>query len=113
MKEATALSVTEESQVGEVRRLAVSLAAQLGFNETDRGKIAIVATEAAKNLLKHAREGEIILQIPNTGRRDSIEIVAIDRGPGMANVGQCLRDGFLRRVLQAPGSAQSSVFLIF
>lgn len=89
-----ALSVTEESQVGEARRLAVALATQLGFNETDRGKVAIVATEAAKNLLKHAREGEIILQTLKTGRRDSIEIVAIDRGPGMANVGQCLRDGF-------------------
>ncbi|MGL5064916.1 MAG: ATP-binding protein [Microcoleus sp.] len=92
--DSTSLSVTEESQVGEVRRLAVSLATQLGFNQTDRGKVAIVATEAAKNLLKYAREGEIILQIPNTGSRDSIEIIAIDRGPGMTNVGQCLRDGF-------------------
>lgn len=94
MKDATALSVTEESQVGEARRLAVALAAQLGFSETDRGKVAIVATEAAKNLLKHARDGEIILQTLKNGSRDSIEIVAIDRGPGMANVGQCLRDGF-------------------
>jgi anti-sigma regulatory factor (Ser/Thr protein kinase) len=92
--DSTALSVTEESQVGEARRLAVALATQLGFSETDRGKVAIVTTEVATNLLKHAREGEIIFQTLKTGSRDSIEIVAIDRGPGMANVGQCLRDGF-------------------
>ncbi|MCU0540558.1 MAG: ATP-binding protein/SpoIIE family protein phosphatase [Oscillatoriaceae cyanobacterium Prado104] len=94
MKDTLALSVTEDSQVGEVRRLAVALASQLGFSETDRGKVAIVATEAAKNLLKHAREGEIVLQTLKNVSRDIIEIAVLDRGPGMANVGQCLQDGF-------------------
>lgn len=94
MIDAVALPVTEESQVGEARRIAVALAAEVGFNETDRGKVAIAITEAAKNLVKHAREGEILLQILKTAAGYSIEIVALDRGPGMANVGQCLRDGF-------------------
>jgi len=89
-----ALPVTEESQVGEARRIAVALAAEVGFNETDRGKVAIVTTEAAKNVVKHAREGELLLQTLKTAAGYSIEIVALDRGPGMANVGQCLRDGF-------------------
>ena len=94
MIDAVALPVTEESQVGEARRIAVALAAELGFNETDRGKVAIVTTEAAKNAVKHAREGELLLQTFKTAVGFSIEIVALDRGPGMANVGQCLRDGF-------------------
>lgn len=94
MIDTVAIPVTEESQVGEARRIAVALAAEVGFNETDRGKVAIVTTEAAKNLVKHAREGEILLQTVKTAAGDSIEIVALDRGPGMANVGQCLRDGF-------------------
>lgn len=92
MRNSIALPITEESQVGEVRRIAVALAAEIGFNETDCGKVAIVATEAAKNTIKHAREGEILLRA--TAGEYSIEIVALDRGPGMANVGQCLRDGF-------------------
>ena len=94
MIDAVALPVTEESQVGEARRIAVALAAELGFNETDRGKVAIVTTEAARNVVKHAREGELLLQTFKTAVGFSIEIVALDRGPGMANVGQCLRDGF-------------------
>lgn len=94
MIDAVAVPVTEESQVGEARRIAVALAAELGFNETDRGKVAIVTTEAARNALKHAREGELLLQTFKTAVGFSIEIVALDRGPGMANVGQCLRDGF-------------------
>jgi len=94
MIDAVAVPVTEESQVGEARRIAVALAAELGFNETDRGKVAIVTTEAARNAVKHAREGELLLQTFKTAVGFSIEIVALDRGPGMANVGQCLRDGF-------------------
>jgi anti-sigma regulatory factor (Ser/Thr protein kinase) len=89
-----ALPVTEESQVGEARRIAVALAAEVGFNETDRGKVAIAIAEAAKNVVKHAREGEILLQTVQTPAGYCIQIVALDRGPGMANVGQCLRDGF-------------------
>jgi anti-sigma regulatory factor (Ser/Thr protein kinase) len=92
MRNSIALPITEESQVGEARRIAVALATELGFSETDCGKVAIVATEAAKNTFKHAREGEILLR--STAGEYSIEIVALDRGPGMANVGQCLRDGF-------------------
>lgn len=94
MIDAVALPVTEESQVGEARRIAVALAAELGFNETDRGKVAIVTTEAARNAVKHGREGELLLQTLKTPAGFSIEIVALDQGPGMANVGQCLRDGF-------------------
>lgn len=94
MRNSIAISVTEESQVGEARRIAVALAAELGFSETDCGKVAIVATEAAKNTVKHAGEGEILLRGLKTVGDCSIEIVAIDRGPGMANVGLCLRDGF-------------------
>lgn len=94
MRNSIAISVTEDSQVGEARRIAVSLAEVLGFSETDCGKVAIVATEAAKNTVKHAGEGEILLRGLKTVGECSIEIVAIDRGPGMANVGLCLRDGF-------------------
>lgn len=94
MINALALPVTEESQVGEARRIAVALAAEVGFDETDRGKVAIVTAEAAKNAVKHASEGEILLQTVKTDAGYSIEIVSLDRGPGMANVGQCLRDGF-------------------
>jgi anti-sigma regulatory factor (Ser/Thr protein kinase) len=94
MRNSIALPITEESQVGEARRIAVALAAELGFNETDCGKVAIIATEAAKNTVKHACEGELLLRALKTVGGYSIEIVALDRGPGMANVGQCLRDGF-------------------
>lgn len=92
-REPIALPITEDSQVGEARRLAVALSIELGFDSTEQGKVAIVVTEAAKNLLKHAKNGELILQ-PLYSRRDGIEIIAIDTAPGIEDVNQCLQDGF-------------------
>jgi anti-sigma regulatory factor (Ser/Thr protein kinase) len=88
-----ALSLDEVSKVGEARRLATAMANGLGFDETGRGRAAIVVTEAATNLYKHARGGEIVLRALEAGRSVGLEVLALDRGPGMADVGRCMTDG--------------------
>ncbi|WP_250847016.1 ATP-binding SpoIIE family protein phosphatase [Aquisphaera insulae] len=88
------LSINEPSMVGESRRTATSLAGRLGFDETGRGRVALVATEAATNLHKHAGGGEILLQGLEDGAVGGVEILALDRGPGMADVARCLGDGY-------------------
>ena len=94
MTEQFIFAVTEASQVAEVRRHVAALAGKLGFSETDAGKAAIVATEAATNLAKHAVQGEIVVRSLVAPDRNGIEILALDKGPGMANVAQSLRDGY-------------------
>jgi anti-sigma regulatory factor (Ser/Thr protein kinase) len=85
--------VKESSQIGETRRKAVALAGRLGFNEAQAGKVGIVITEVAGNLLKHAEKGEILLSIVQQNRTKGIQILALDKGPGMKDVGRCLHDG--------------------
>jgi anti-sigma regulatory factor (Ser/Thr protein kinase) len=80
--------------VGEARRAAAAVAGRLGFNETEAGKVALVVTEAANNLVKHGRGGEILLGPLEQDGVTLLEVLALDRGPGMADLGRCLRDGF-------------------
>ena len=49
-------------------------------------------TEAANNLVQHGGGGQVVL----TERPDGgcLEMLALDKGPGMANVARCLRDGY-------------------
>jgi len=94
LDETMALTVVEMSQVGEARRAASALAVRLGFDETGCGKVALVVTEAATNLVKHAREGLIILRPLQDGGPRGVEVLALDKGPGMANLANCLRDGY-------------------
>ena len=54
--------------------------------------MALVVTEAATNLVKHAGGGEIL--VGASGAVRGVEVLSLDRGPGMVNVAACLRDGF-------------------
>jgi anti-sigma regulatory factor (Ser/Thr protein kinase) len=94
MRQSSIILVTEITQVGEARRRAESLARDLGWNATDIGKLAIGVTEAATNLVKHAQAGEIHLQVCGARHGDGIEMLAIDRGPGMGRLAESLADGY-------------------
>jgi anti-sigma regulatory factor (Ser/Thr protein kinase) len=85
------IPVADASQPAEARRVAYRLADEIGFTEAARGKLGIVVTEAATNLLKHAGGGEIILRCPGP---QGLEILAVDAGPGMRSVAECRRDGY-------------------
>lgn len=94
MSDMLALPVTESSQVGEARRRATRFTRDLGFDETEAGKVAIVVSEAARNLAMHATGGELLLRALECDGVAGIEILALDKGLGIANVAECLRDGY-------------------
>lgn len=94
MGESIAIAVIESSQTGEARRAALALADRLNFGETERGRIGIVVTEVANNLIRHARGGILLLRAIEQTKTIGIEILSLDKGPGMADVEACLQDGF-------------------
>lgn len=87
------IPVSECSQIGEARRSASQLAAHLGFDGTCQGKLAIVAAEAATNLVRHSQGGEVLLQACPDGDGPAVELLALDKGPGIADLGRSMRDG--------------------
>ncbi|MBW3571295.1 MAG: SpoIIE family protein phosphatase [Gemmatimonadetes bacterium] len=90
-----ALTVSDPSGAGDVRRRATGLAQALGLGETDTGRAALAATEAATNLAKHSPGGGVVIVRPcGRGGARGVELLAVDRGPGMRSVDQCLADGF-------------------
>jgi anti-sigma regulatory factor (Ser/Thr protein kinase) len=88
-----ALPVRDPTDVATARRRVVGLAAGLGYNETQGGRVAIVVTELAQNLLRHGGGGELLVGA-DPHWPSGIEIMALDRGAGMADVAACLRDGY-------------------
>lgn len=86
-------AVAEQSGVAEARRSGTRLAGRLGFDETDTGRVALVATELATNLVRHAGGGEVHWRAIERDGQRGLEVIAVDRGPGIADVGRSLRDG--------------------
>ena len=86
-------AVSHASDVAAVRRAGQKLAESLGFNETRAGQLALIITEAATNILKHAGEGEIHVGPAQSPSGIGIDVLALDRGPGIADLASSLVDG--------------------
>lgn len=113
-----AVSVTEASQVAEARRTCVELSQRNGFDEEAGGRVAIVATELSTNLVKHGTGGQILVGIVEDEQGGpAIEVIAIDKGGGIADLESALRDGVSTAGTAGAGlgaiKRQSNCFEIF
>ena len=68
--------------------------ADIGLSESDIGRVAIVVTEATTNLVEHAPQGQLLARAFDRNGVAVIEALALDQGPGIANIGESLRDGY-------------------
>lgn len=69
------------------------MARQVGLDESDAGRVGLVVTEAATNLVKHARDGKIILGAERTNGKAAVCVLVMDQGPGIRSLDECFRDG--------------------
>lgn len=85
--------VEEQSGVGRARRVAVNLATDLGFGETRVAEVGLAVTEIATNLHKHAKDGSLLVRSIRGSTEAAVEVVALDGGPGIADVELARTDG--------------------
>jgi anti-sigma regulatory factor (Ser/Thr protein kinase) len=88
------VAVSGQSDIGECRRNAKRLADGFQFDEVSTGRIAIVVTELATNIVRHAGSGELLMQVLDDGIAPELEVLAVDQGPGMRDLDACMRDGY-------------------
>jgi serine/threonine-protein kinase RsbT len=73
-----------------VRKKAVAL----GMGLVDQTKFVTAASELARNTLDYGGGGCVRLEVVDDGRRNGLRLTFTDRGPGIPDVEQALRDGF-------------------
>jgi serine/threonine-protein kinase RsbT len=82
------------------RQRGRTLALELGFNGADVTLIAAAISEVARNIVDHAKQGEILMtSIINSanGGKKGIQIIARDQGPGIRDVAQAMQYGYSTR----------------
>ena len=87
------LPIERKADITLAEDLGRQLAARLAFSPADITVIAKAITEVARNVLQYAQRGDLLLHLIHRGDRVGIAIVARDKGPGIADVQQALRDG--------------------
>jgi anti-sigma regulatory factor (Ser/Thr protein kinase) len=91
-------TIGELGEVSSVRRIGVELGRNLGFGEIRAGELAIIISEAATNIEKHAGSGKIYLRPVSALNKQGteahgVEVLAVDAGPGMHNIEINFEDG--------------------
>ena len=88
------VSINSDQDIVTARQKGRALAIELGFSTGDATLIATSISELARNIVSYARKGEIILKEVQGSSRLGISIVASDRGPGIWDIRQAMKDGF-------------------
>lgn len=77
-----------------VRQIVRRCAVELGFGLVDQTKIVTAASEIARNTVDHGGGGEVLLEGLSENGRRGIRLVFTDKGPGIEDINQALKDGF-------------------
>jgi anti-sigma regulatory factor (Ser/Thr protein kinase) len=85
--------VERNGTTGIVRRATARLAAEIHLPPERTADLAIVVAEVVSNLEKHADDGMLLVRTARDGGAAGVELIAVDRGPGMADVQRSARDG--------------------
>ncbi|MEU6154912.1 ATP-binding SpoIIE family protein phosphatase [Actinosynnema sp. NPDC047251] len=85
--------VEESAHVGRARRVTTTLAERLAFGDSRVAEIGLAVTEIGTNLLKHTDGGHLLVRALRADDRAAVEVVAVDRGPGIADMGRAMLDG--------------------
>jgi anti-sigma regulatory factor (Ser/Thr protein kinase) len=85
-----AYPISHTAHADAARRAIVHLARRLTTDESLLGRIGVVVQEMARNLVIHASGGELLYYQDDS----RLELLAVDRGPGMADVARCLADSY-------------------
>ena len=87
------IEITGTAGADEAGRVSFDLARQAAFDDGVAERAALIATEAAANILKHAGAGQVLARVIGE-TEPAVEIIALDRGPGIVHLSAAMRGGY-------------------
>lgn len=88
------IAVSADSDIVAARRAAREVAAANGFPGTELTVLATAVSEIARNIVRFAGVGEILVEPVEEAGRGGVRIVARDAGPGITDLDRAMEDGY-------------------
>lgn len=89
-----AVPISDSSSIGDARRQGQALGSSLGLGEVTNGELGIIITEVARNALIHGGGGQLITIGHKEDATISVQVLALDRGPGIKDIARAFEDGY-------------------
>jgi serine/threonine-protein kinase RsbT len=88
------MPLQSDEHVVRVRQAVRARAIELGFSLVDQTRVVTAASELARNAIQHGGGGEARIEMLVNGSRRGLRLTFEDRGPGIADVDQAMKDGY-------------------
>jgi anti-sigma regulatory factor (Ser/Thr protein kinase) len=89
----SALHVVEDQlQMSTIRLHAAAMGRVHGLDAEAVDRLGVVVAELAANIARHARTGHVILRPVGEYATGCVEVLALDKGPGIADMTRAMRD---------------------
>jgi serine/threonine-protein kinase RsbT len=88
------IPIASDADVVLARQQGRRLAEQAGFTLVEQTLIATAISELARNIVRYAQTGEVVLRLEQAKGRPGFVLIAQDTGPGIADIAQALQDGY-------------------
>ncbi len=88
------LKITAEVEVVLFRNRVKECANKIKMGLVNQTKLITAASELSRNMLRYAKGGKVLIEIVSKERNNGIRLTFIDKGPGIADIAQAMKDGF-------------------
>jgi serine/threonine-protein kinase RsbT len=88
------MAIVREIDVIPFRNRVKEYAVKIGMSLVNQTKIITAASELARNMLKYASGGNVVIEVISKGRENGIRLAFIDEGPGIKDIDLAMKDGY-------------------
>ena len=93
--ESKTIALENDQDIAVARAQVRLVAAALGFRALDQTRLATVASELARNIVKYGKGGRLIVQpTEDPNGRQALRLIFEDQGPGIPNIEDAMSNGF-------------------
>lgn len=90
----SSVDIITEWDIVAARQLGRNEAKEVGFGTVDQARITTAISELARNIYLYAGKGNIEIKQLTEGNLKGLLVIAIDEGPGIADVRKVMEDGY-------------------
>lgn len=86
--------IQTSSDVVLARQKVRQWAMEMKFSLVDQTKLVTAASELARNTLDHGKGGHMLMEMVENAPKSGLRLTFDDKGPGIPDINEALRDGF-------------------
>lgn len=88
------INVVREQDVVLFRNRVKEYAVKIKMGIVNQTKLITAASELARNMLKYANGGSVLIEAVTEGRETGIRLSFTDKGPGIKDIPLAMKDGY-------------------